>query len=100
MASYVFSVLVDRNQTPTVQTKDERLELSALTGLRNTTVFGRPDFADILARNEAAVPQDFSGTIGVFFCGPKYVGMELSDRCKEMSMRKKGVQWEFIGEVF
>lgn len=38
---------------------------------------------------------------GVFFCGPKYIGMELADRCKVMSTHsQQKVSWEFIGEVF
>ncbi|CCG82319.1 Putative uncharacterized protein [Taphrina deformans PYCC 5710] len=101
-AAYVFSVLVDRNERPIARVPASHLgpELSSLTGLRNKTTFGRPDFTDILERNEAEIPSEFTGTIGVFFCGPKYVGMEISDRCKEMSLRRRKVQWEFIGEVF
>ena len=39
------------------------------------------------------------GRIGVFFCGPNYLGMEISDRCR-MEREKSGISWEFVGEVF
>lgn len=117
---HVFSVLVDRGVDTLEHAKGSKppnFITSPLTGLNNPTHFGRPDFGEILERNQSAVPADFKGTIGnfilfltnvaqlipigVFFCGPKYVGMELADRCKVMSTHSdQEVTWEFIGEVF
>ena len=42
---------------------------------------------------------DKEDRIGVFFCGPNYLGMEISDRCR-MERFNTGVKWEFVGEVF
>ena len=37
--------------------------------------------------------------VGVFFCGPNYLGMEISDRCR-METAASDTHWEFVGEVF
>ena len=49
ITAYIFSVLIDRNELPTTRMVGSECKyvLSSLTGLRNKTTFGRPDFADI-----------------------------------------------------
>ena len=39
------------------------------------------------------------GVVGVFFCGPNYLGMEISDRCR-MESAKGDTRFDFVGEVF
>ena len=39
------------------------------------------------------------GKVGVFFCGPNYLGMEISDRCRMESL-KGDTRFDFVGEVF
>ena len=93
---------------------------SFITGLECETTYGRPDIAMIfqtaqMAQQKAENQQERTneekggrdsgkragedGRIGVFFCGPNYLGMEISDRCR-MERSLSGVQWEFVGEVF
>ena len=48
---------------------------------------------------EGVVGAPLDERIGVFYCGPNYLGMEISDRCRMETLRT-GVRWEFVGEVF
>lgn len=65
--SHVFSVLIDRGVDTVdkagIQTAHES-KTSPLTGLNNLTRFGRPDFGEILSKNEREMPNEFSGTVG------------------------------------
>lgn len=104
IAEHVFVVLTDRgisNIRAIQGSCSDPGMVSPLTGLKNQTKFGRPDFGQILQKNEEDLPEGYTGRIGVFFCGPKYVGMELSDRCVAMTARAtRKVSWTFVGEVF
>ncbi len=96
VAEHVFCVLLDRYRSSTQST-------SRVTGLDNTTRFSRPNFSDVMQHNMDSLPPDFSGRVGVFFCGPKYIGMEIADRCAMLSasnVGKRQVTWEFISEVY
>ena len=72
---------------------------SLLTGLDCQTRFGRPNLESVFATAIARLPAGFTGRVGVFFCGPNYLGMEVSDRCSLERVRS-GLRWEFKGEVF
>ena len=98
---HVFAVLRDRGILDPWNTYTPLTNVSLLTGLDNRTSFGRPNFENILQQTNHGLPENYRGNVGVFFCGPKYVGMELSDRCKTLTAEGKSrVQWDFIGEVF
>lgn len=74
---------------------------SALTGLVNNTTFSRADFANIFRRfRKECLIEGWKGNIGVFFCGNKYMAMELSDRCSKSRSQAGGVIFEFIPETF
>jgi len=72
---------------------------SALTGLACRTHFGRPDLERVFASAQARLPRDYKGRIGVFFCGPHLLGIEISDRCRELRSQT-GAKWEYKGEIF
>ncbi|KAI9883164.1 MAG: hypothetical protein M1823_005078 [Watsoniomyces obsoletus] len=57
-------------------------ERDAITGLRAPTHFGRPNWDNIFK----SIKQEHApGQGGVFFCGPKPLGDELSERCNNLS---------------
>ncbi len=72
---------------------------SALTGLACRTHFGRPNLERVFLSAQARLPAKFEGRVGVFFCGPHMLGIEISDRCREMRSAT-GVRYEFKGEIF
>ena len=72
---------------------------SLLTGLDCQTRFGRPNLQRVFDTAISRLPAGFSGRVGVFFCGPNYLGMEISDRCS-LERARSGLRWEFKGEVF
>jgi predicted ferric reductase len=72
---------------------------SLITGLDCQTRFGRPNLESVFTTAIARLPEGFKGRVGVFFCGPNYLGMEISDRCSLERVRS-GLRWEFKGEVF
>ena len=88
---YVMRLLLEKHRTISHST-------SFITGLECETRYGRPDIAKIFEVG-AEGDRGKDGRIGVFFCGPNYLGMEISDRCR-MERLKTGVKWEFVGEVF
>jgi dual oxidase len=98
---YVCRVLLEKHRTVNHST-------SFITGLECETRYGRPDIGKIFQtaaqpstteHGTDGAPRAGDGKIGVFFCGPNYLGMELSDRCK-MERARTGTKWEFVGEAF
>ena len=64
-----------------------------------TTGDGMAQNGDKSASSAGLSSEAGSGKIGVFYCGPNYLGMEISDRCR-MERYSSGTKWEFVGEVF
>jgi hypothetical protein len=104
ISTHVFLYLLDAYRTPTVR-------VSALTGLRSRSDFGRPDFETILGNFHDDVAKDIGEgaspageKIGVFFCGSPVIGLVLSDLCEQLSIRGRtegtGITWDFRMEVF
>jgi predicted ferric reductase len=104
ISTHVFRYLLDAYRTPTTP-------VSALTGLKARSAFGRPDFEDILERFHEDVRKEIVAgeleageKIGVFFCGAPVVGQVLSDVCHELTIRGRGdgskIRWDFRIEVF
>ena len=99
ISSHVFRYLLDRYRTPA-------MPVSALTGLKATSSFGRPDFARELGRyhREMVASGLTGGKVGVFFCGNPKIGRVLSDKCEELTARARGdgsrVRYVFMMEVF
>jgi hypothetical protein len=104
VSTHVFLYLFDAYRTPTVR-------VSALTGLRSRSEFGRPDFESILGKFHDDVSRGITeGTlpkgekIAVFFCGSPVIGLVLSDLCEQLSFKGRtdgtGMRWDFRMEVF
>ena len=72
---------------------------SIITGLKCETRFGRPNLSTIFQTASNKLSVNFAGRIGVFFCGPIALGVELADRC-QLERRRTGKKWEFVGETF
>jgi respiratory burst oxidase len=104
ISEHIFRYLLDAYRTDTCP-------VSALTGLKMRSHFGRPDFEAILeayhedVRREIAQGHIEQGMrIAVFFCGAPAIGEVLSDLCHELTIRGRGddseIRWDFRMEVF
>ncbi|PHH91509.1 hypothetical protein CDD83_178 [Cordyceps sp. RAO-2017] len=113
LSTHVLSYLLEKSRT-------EEHPASPLTGLLNSTHFGRPDFDIILddhykeLRNmrqkmeKSSPPSAKKGSnrwkVGVFYCGVASVGQILADKCRELTMRGREdgskVEYHLILEVF
>lgn len=102
LSTHVFRYLLDAYRTPTHP-------VSALTGLKARSEFGRPDFEKILGTFHQEVKSDLknlggSKKVGVFFCGSPIIGTVLSDLCHELTVRGRadgsGIRYDFRMEVF
>lgn len=99
ISTHVFRYLLDSYRT-------ERAPYSALTGLKQPSHFGRPDFDAILHKHfqelvDAGVEEK---KVGVFYCGTPVVGEILSDKCHMLTAeaRARGlkIRYDFLLEVF
>ena len=104
ISEHIFRYLLDAYRT-------ETCPVSALTGLKMRSHFGRPDFEDILEAFHEDVRKEYEAghnpqgiKIGVFFCGAPVIGEVLSDLCHELTVRGRGdgseIRWDFRMEVF
>lgn len=98
LSTHVFRYLLDGYRT-----KD--FPYSALTGLRITSEFGRPNYETILTEYyEDMKQQGWHGRVGVFHCGPPIVGEMLADQCAQITARAAaegtGMRFMFHNEVF
>jgi len=104
ISEHIFRYLLDAYRT-------ETCPVSALTGLKMRSHFGRPDFESILEAYHEDVRKEYEaghipqGTnIAVFFCGAPVIGEVLSDLCHELTLRGRGdgseLRWDFRMEVF
>lgn len=85
---------------------------SPLTGLVNSTHFGRPDFVKILDAHYEDMVMYMRTTgadreklkVGVFYCGTPVVGEILADRCRLLTAKgvtdRTGIRYIFMTEVF
>ncbi len=73
-----------------IMINDSSSDRDAITGLRAPTNFGRPNWDAVFKyiKNEHAPGQG-----GVFFCGPKPLGDELSQRCNKYSDSEFTLVW-------
>ena len=117
IATYIFHWLLENYRT-------KEHPASPLTGLLNPTLFGRPDFNEILddhyqdmrrlrarqirhveqrllEREGNSSPNPSSNSdhykVGVFYCGTAAIGKILADKCKELTIRgvKDGSRIEY-----
>ncbi|KAF1996986.1 hypothetical protein P154DRAFT_565658 [Amniculicola lignicola CBS 123094] len=116
ISTQVFRWLLEKHRT------DERAP-SPLTGLINPTHFGRPDLEMILEEHYQDMCKvlahrmtekeggrrkeqrhDDEVKVGVFFCGPPVIGVQLADRCRVMTARGRQegrrVEYHFMIEIF
>jgi dual oxidase len=121
ISTHVFRWLLEQHRTA-------ECPQSPLTGLINPTRFGRPDLemimeehyqdmCKVLAERKGGGNREelekTQGTdigkedeikVGIFFCGPPVIGLQLADRCRAMTARgrheDKKVEYYFMMEVF
>ncbi|KAK0519027.1 hypothetical protein OC842_007587, partial [Tilletia horrida] len=98
ISTQVFRVLLDRYRS-------DMSPVSALTGLRTESNFGRPDLEAILTHFYGDVVRDgYQGNLAVFFCGAPVIGRLLADQCAQLTARSRaegtGVRFHFLNEVF
>ncbi|KAF2651888.1 hypothetical protein K491DRAFT_636730 [Lophiostoma macrostomum CBS 122681] len=108
ISTHVFRWLLEKHGTPDHPQ-------SPLTGLINPTRFGRPDIAvimeshyadmcKILAIRQHSNTNDNEIKVGVFFCGPPVIGLQIADRCRALTARGRAegrrVEYHFMMEVF
>ena len=96
---HIFRYLLDSYRTSAAP-------YSALTGLKQPSHFGRPDFDAILDRHfqdliDAGITDK---KVGVFYCGAPVVGEILSDQCHMLTARARNLglktRYDFLMEVF
>lgn len=111
ISTHVYRWLLELHRT-------EAHPASPLTGLINSTHFGRPDFVRILDmhyddmlryRAQYGFDRDNDGDndrfkVGVFFCGTPVVGEMIADRCRLLTARGRAdgtrIEYYFMMEVF
>ncbi|KAF2865717.1 NADPH oxidase 4 [Massariosphaeria phaeospora] len=111
ISTHVFRWLLEKHRT------DEHPQ-SPLTGLINPTHFGRPNIGAILNEHYEDMSRELAGRlrekdgeeeddgvrVGVFFCGPPVIGLQIADRCKQMTARGRQegrkIEYRFMMEVF
>lgn len=110
IATHVYRWLLEMHRT-------EDHPESPLTGLVNSTHFGRPDFEQILdthyedmrelrMKRKEETPEVFDERlkVGVFYCGTPVIGAILADRCSMLSARGRTdgskIEYHFMMEVF
>jgi hypothetical protein len=96
---HVFRYLLDSYRTETAP-------YSALTGLKQPSHFGRPDFDAILEKHfrelvDAGIKEK---KVGVFYCGTPIVGEILADKCHILTAEARAmglrIRYDFLLEVF
>ncbi|KAK5714053.1 hypothetical protein LTR15_010961 [Elasticomyces elasticus] len=99
LSTHVFRYLLDSYRTPAAP-------YSALTGLKQPSHFGRPNFDAILEKHfeEVVASGIREKTIGVFYCGAPVVGEVLSDKCHTLTVKAQAmglqIRYDFLMEVF
>ncbi|KAF2171030.1 hypothetical protein M409DRAFT_19003 [Zasmidium cellare ATCC 36951] len=99
ISTHVFRYLLDGYRTSAAP-------YSALTGLKQRSHFGRPDFDAILEKHFNDLVDDGirDKKVGVFYCGAPVVGEILSDKCHELTAKARDmglrIRYDFLMEVF
>ncbi|KAI5364869.1 Putative EF-hand domain, ferric reductase, NAD binding domain, riboflavin synthase-like beta-barrel [Septoria linicola] len=99
ISTHVFRYILDGYRT-------EAAPYSALTGLKQRSHFGRPDFNKILEKHFQDLVDDGmkEKKVGVFYCGAPVVGEILSDQCHQLTAKARHmglkIRYDFLMEVF
>lgn len=99
ISTHVFRYLLDGYRTPAAP-------YSALTGLKQRSHFGRPDFDAILEKHFNDLVEDGirDKKVGVFYCDAPVMGEILSDKCHELTAKARDmglrIRYDFLMEVF
>ncbi|KAK4622044.1 hypothetical protein CLAFUW4_06627 [Fulvia fulva] len=99
ISTHVFRYILDGYRT-------EAAPYSALTGLKQRSHFGRPDFGEILERHFQDLVEDgvVERKVGVLYCGTPIVGEILADKCHELTAKARDmglrIRYDFLMEVF
>ncbi|KAK4555649.1 hypothetical protein LTR86_007402 [Recurvomyces mirabilis] len=99
ISTHVFRYLLDSYRT-------EAAPYSALTGLKQPSHFGRPDFDAILNKHfeELVAAGVTDRKVGIFYCGAPVVGEVLSDKAHMLTAKARDMglrlRYDFLMEVF
>lgn len=113
ISTHVFRWLLEKHRT-------DAFPHSPITGLTNPTQFGRPDLqlimeehyqdmCKVLAERKEGEKGSMGRNadevkVGIFFCGPPVIGLQLADRCRALTARgrqeRRKVEYHFMMEVF
>jgi dual oxidase len=113
ISTHVFRWLLEKHRT-------DAFPYSPITGLKNPTTFGRPDLQLIMEEHYQDMCKVLADRregekgnmgrnsdevkVGVFYCGPPVVGVQLADRCRQLTARGRQegrkVEYHFMMEVF
>ncbi|KAK3675150.1 hypothetical protein LTR78_005084 [Recurvomyces mirabilis] len=99
ISTHVFRYLLDSYRT-------EAAPYSTLTGLRQPSHFGRPDFDAILEKHfeELVAAGVTDSKVGIFYCGAPVVGEVLSDKAHMLTAKARDMglhlRYDFLMEVF
>ncbi|EMC91977.1 hypothetical protein BAUCODRAFT_117170 [Baudoinia panamericana UAMH 10762] len=99
ISTHIFRYLLDSYRT-------DAAPYSALTGLKQPSHFGRPDFDKILDKHfdEMVASGTQERRVVVFYCGAPVVGEILSDKCHSLTTRARHmglrIRYDFLMEVF
>ncbi|KAJ1982836.1 hypothetical protein H4R33_004954 [Dimargaris cristalligena] len=89
---------LNQDEMRNVMLNDEEGQEDALTGLKSPTYYGRPNWETVFNNMSRDHP---STDIGVFFCGPKRLGANLSQQCKKTNTTTTdGTQFYYNKENF
>ena len=95
---YLTKPILNPEEVKDIMHRDDEGVNDAITGLRSTTFFGRPNFDAVFQNLQTSHP---STDIGVFFCGPKPIGKALAKCCNTYSEGdKKGTRFFYGKENF
>ncbi|KAM9156137.1 NADPH oxidase 3 [Pangshura tecta] len=97
LSYHIFLTGWDESQATHIALHDDE-EMDVITGLRQKTFYGRPNWDTEFRQIAENHP---SNSIGVFFCGPKALSKILQKRCNLYSSADpRGVQFHYNKESF
>ncbi|XP_066467410.1 NADPH oxidase 3 [Tiliqua scincoides] len=97
LSYHIFLTDWDESQATHIALHDDE-KVDVITGLRQKTFYGRPNWDSEFRQIAENHPSD---SIGVFFCGPKSLSEALQKKCKQYSSADpRGVQFYYNKESF
>ncbi|CAB4006217.1 cytochrome b-245 heavy chain-like [Paramuricea clavata] len=86
-----------KEEARNIMVRDETQNVDVITGLKQKTHFGRPEWTNIFKNIANDNP---SADVGVFFCGPPTLSHTLHTLCDQYSTLQEGVKFYYNKENF